>query len=201
MNVDLPPSLDVMALPGITLFPDALLPLYIFEPRYREMLARALDSHRMFAVGHLQGGDDESEVHAVGGAGLVRACVTNADGTSHLILQGVSRVRFARWVGTNPCRHAAVEGLESTTSNPETAAELRDEILQLCQRMAKKNREFGRMADSLAEESRDLEAFSDLVSANTVADAVVRQRLMEELDVVGQLEIVAAYLTQLFKAA
>ena len=39
-----------MTLPNATLFPQALLPLYIFEPRYRQMLADALHSNRMFSV-------------------------------------------------------------------------------------------------------------------------------------------------------
>ena len=38
-----------MILPKATLFPSAPLPLYIFEPRYRQMLAHALDTQRMFA--------------------------------------------------------------------------------------------------------------------------------------------------------
>ena len=38
-SVQLPASMPVMALPGVTLFPNALLPLFIFEPRYQEMLA------------------------------------------------------------------------------------------------------------------------------------------------------------------
>ena len=39
-----------MTLPNATLFPQALLPLYIFEPRYRQMLADVLHTNRMFAV-------------------------------------------------------------------------------------------------------------------------------------------------------
>ena len=39
-----------MPLPGAVLFPYALLPLYIFEPRYRKMLEQALQLHRMFCV-------------------------------------------------------------------------------------------------------------------------------------------------------
>jgi Lon protease-like protein len=45
-----PDEVPVMPLPGAVLFPRALLPLYIFEPRYREMLDRALQDHRMFCV-------------------------------------------------------------------------------------------------------------------------------------------------------
>ena len=40
----LPSEVPVMTLPNATLFPQALLPLYIFEPRYRQMLADSLNS-------------------------------------------------------------------------------------------------------------------------------------------------------------
>ena len=49
-SISLPDQVPIMPLPGSVLFPHALLPLYIFEPRYREMLARRLDAHRMFSV-------------------------------------------------------------------------------------------------------------------------------------------------------
>ena len=41
-TVELPAAVPVMPLPGVLLFPNALLPLHIFEPRFREMLAHAL---------------------------------------------------------------------------------------------------------------------------------------------------------------
>ena len=53
--VELPAAVPVMPLPGVLLFPNALLPLHIFEPRFREMLARALDDNRMLCVA-LNGG-------------------------------------------------------------------------------------------------------------------------------------------------
>ena len=46
----LPQEVPVMTLPNATLFPQSLLPLYIFEPRYRRMLADSLDTNRMFSV-------------------------------------------------------------------------------------------------------------------------------------------------------
>ena len=49
-SVTLPEQLPVMPLPGAVLFPHALLPLHIFEPRYRKMLEHALQQHRMFCV-------------------------------------------------------------------------------------------------------------------------------------------------------
>src|SRR5439155_25640751 len=49
-SVILPKRVPVMPLPGAFLFPHALLPLCIFEPRYRKMLKHALAHHRMFCV-------------------------------------------------------------------------------------------------------------------------------------------------------
>src|SRR6476469_3803036 len=50
----LPEQVPVMPLPGAVLFPHALLPLYIFEARYQEMLKHALARHRMFAIATLK---------------------------------------------------------------------------------------------------------------------------------------------------
>lgn len=196
-EVEIPEFLDVMALPGIALFPGAFLPLYIFEPRYRKMLARALDGHRMFAVGQLPSNDDEAEVFPVGGAGLVRACVSNADGTSHLILQGVARVRFSAWSNIQACRHAKATVLESHNADGPGVDRLRTEIFGLCEKMGAKSQELRRMVEAFLERSHDPAEFADLVSATAVNDAAVRQRLMEELDVVNRLEILATYLARL----
>ena len=48
--MEIPNAVPVMTLPTATLFPQALLPLYIFEPRYRQMLTDTLKAGRMFSV-------------------------------------------------------------------------------------------------------------------------------------------------------
>src|SRR5919199_638169 len=92
----LPERAPVMPLPGALLFPHALLPIYIFEPRYREMLRFALSHDRMFCIALLRPGRNEwnnaDDFFDVAGIGLIRACVGRVDGTSNLILQGLQRV-------------------------------------------------------------------------------------------------------------
>ena len=83
-----------MTLPNATLFPQALLPLYIFEPRYRQMLADALHSNRMFSVAMQKPGSTRETPSPVAGLGLIRVSVGHRDGTSHLILQGLARVEL-----------------------------------------------------------------------------------------------------------
>jgi Lon protease-like protein len=120
----LPSDVPVMILPNATLFPQYLLPLYIFEPRYRRMLADALDYNRMFAVAMQKPGYSRETPLPVAGLGLIRVSVSHADGTSHLVLQGIARVQMMeavyykpyrvhriRPLETPPCDNAVVDGL------------------------------------------------------------------------------------------
>jgi len=186
-----------MVLPGAVLFPGAMLPLYIFEPRYRLMLARALEGDRIFAVGMPAGEDGGSGVFPVGGAGIVRACVANVNGTSNLVLQGFARVRFLDWSDTEPHPSATVEELSSVPGSASASTALRKEILTMLRKLAAKGGNFPEHFVSILEQPCPPGEFADTASACLVADPAVRQRLLEELDVARRLEIVAAYLTHL----
>jgi ATP-dependent Lon protease len=100
--MEIPNEAPVMTLPGVTLFPETLLPLHIFEPRYRRMLAAVLRSDRMFVVAMQKPGCARETPRAVAGLGFVRVCVAHDDGTSHLVLQGHSRVELTGMVSREP---------------------------------------------------------------------------------------------------
>src|SRR3989442_10752297 len=86
--MDLPNEVPVMTLPSATLFPQALLPLYIFEPRYRKMLADTLKTERMFSVAMQKPGRSRETPCIVAGLGLIRVSGDHHDGESHFIFQG-----------------------------------------------------------------------------------------------------------------
>jgi Lon protease-like protein len=100
--MEIPNEAPVMTLPGVTLFPETLLPLHIFEPRYRRMLAAVLRSRRMFVVAMQRPGGAGAMPAAVAGLGFVRVCVGHADGTSHLVMQGHSRVELIEMARQEP---------------------------------------------------------------------------------------------------
>jgi Lon protease-like protein len=108
----LPNEVPVMTLPNATLFPQALLPLYIFEPRYRQMLADALHSHRMFSVAMQKPGRMRETPSPVAGLGLIRVSVGHRDGTSHLVLQGLARVELKAAIRYKPYRIQRIRPLE-----------------------------------------------------------------------------------------
>lgn len=118
----LPDVLPLFPLRGVILLPGASLPLHIFEPRYRRMLADALAGHKL--IGMIQprlamqdGPDMAPEIDLdspplcdVGCAGRVVASEPLAEGRSLIVLRGVARFRLARELAvTTPYRQARVE--------------------------------------------------------------------------------------------
>src|SRR6059058_93533 len=116
-SITLPDQVPVMPLPGALLFPNALLPLHIFEPRYQDMLEHALREHRMFSVALIRPQRSQwktiDDFFHVAGLGLIRACVGRGDGTSNLILQGLQRVRFTGFEQEKPFPIARIDAVES----------------------------------------------------------------------------------------
>ena len=123
-ELEIPSEVPVMTLSGVVLFPQAIMPLHIFEPRYRQMLREVLAGDRIFAVAAL---DDASTTpglaepaHAVAGVGMIRACRTTADGRSNLILQGLARVELEH-ITAVPFRKARIHQRLSTPGGPRNA--------------------------------------------------------------------------------
>ncbi len=120
-----------MTLPSATLFPQALLPLYIFEPRYRRMLADTLQSHRMFSVAMQDPARSRERPCNIAGLGLIRVSVDHADGTSHLILQGLTRVQLVETVQTKPYRIEAIKPLPTPPADNVVIDALLAKVMEL----------------------------------------------------------------------
>lgn len=186
-STELPATLPVMVLPGVTLFPNALLPLHIFEKRYRLMLEETLGDCRMLAMA-MPRDEQEREVEPIAGAGLVRACIRNEDGTSNLILQGVSRVRFTGWEQTEPFRIARLEPLESREGDQENIESRVTQLHALCARFKEQGIELPSQFEAYLNQITNIGVITDLVASTLVADSRVRQMLLEEVEIPKRLE-------------
>jgi Lon protease-like protein len=127
----LPAEVPVMTLSGAILFPHAMLPLYIFEPRYRKMLAEALKSHRMFAIAMQKPNSTRETPAQVAGLGLIRAAVDQEDGTSHVILQGLCRLQLGKATKYRPYRVHQAKPLETTGNDTVAVDALTAKVLDL----------------------------------------------------------------------
>ena len=196
-----------MTLPNATLFPQALLPLYIFEPRYRQLLADALHSHRMFSVAMQKPGSTRETPSPVAGLGLIRVSVRHRDGTSHLILQGLARVGLEGTVRYKPYRVQRIRPLEAPPCDNVTVdaliAKVRELLVEridlgltfpfpvMSPGKSEENpappsvsaKEIMRYLDSLSDPAQAV----DLVSCAVLAGAAERQAMLETVDVEARL--------------
>lgn len=186
--IDLPVDTPVMTLPNTALFPQALLPLYIFEPRYRQMVADVLNGNRLFAVACLdplraEEPDQIEPPFTIAGLGVVRACHENPDGTSNLVLQGVARVRCRAVLSEEPYRRCAIDVLP--TAPGALVTELRRQRLALIHQLDELRTLGGPVSTDALRFLRSLrepETFLDVAAFTLCQDVMEKQRLLEELD-------------------
>lgn len=172
--------MPVMALSGVTLFPNALLPLFIFEPRYREMLAKVLAGDRIFAVGMVRPDTGEETIFPVAGAGLVRACVGQPDGTSQLILQGLGRVEFTSFDQTEPYLIGHARALATVVDDEDACHARRRELQEICTGLVSRGIELPETFIKAAGEMHDPAMLGDLFAQHLVRDPLAAQQILSE---------------------
>jgi Lon protease-like protein len=126
--------LPLFPLPTVVLFPNVFLPLHIFEPRYREMVADALANDRLIGMVLLRPGweahyDGRPAVYPIGCSGVITHVERLADGRYNIVLRGIERFRvlsedhdrsyrrgLVEWLRDEPLKrddHDAMHGLRS----------------------------------------------------------------------------------------
>ena len=203
----IPREVPVMTLPNATLFPQALLPLYIFEPRYRQMLADALHSNRMFSVAMQRPGTGRETPSPVAGLGLIRVSVGHRDGTSHLILQGLARVELEEAIRYKPYRVQRIRPLQTPPCDNVRVDALVAKVRELLEERINLGLPFpfpvmspgqtdGNQPPpsfspkeilSYLDSITDPEQAADLVSCAVLPGAVERQTILETVDVEARL--------------
>ncbi len=216
--MELPSEVPVMTLPRVNLFPKAMMPLYIFEPRYRHMLADVLATHRMFSVAMQKPGRSQERPHAVAGLGLVRVSVARKDGTSDLFLEGITRVELAETIQYRPYRVQRIYPLKSTGAQGNQIGGLMEKILDLVNKFLgnEKNaalhglKELWQSSEvhleglgpdisfkdalRLMTKLTDASQVADMICCTLLPDPLERQTILETLDVQSRLRYVIRFL-------
>jgi hypothetical protein len=116
----LPPTIPIFPLPNVVLFPQVFLPLHVFEPRYREMVADALAGDRIIGMVLLRPGwesdyEGRPPVYPVGCAGLISHAERLTDGRFNIVLRGLEKFRI---VDEDPGRSYRVAAVDSILEPP-----------------------------------------------------------------------------------
>jgi len=169
---------------AVVLFPGVPLPLHIFEPRYRQMLADIRAGNSLFGISYFDASVSDREAPLVGSVGCV-ARVTDAqafpDGRSNILTVGVIRYRIEAYIdGIAPYLMARVSYFEDDSDESEAVVENSREVAETFTRIARAvrtiNDERANLPDIADTEPQRL---SFLVAAAMEVDTEVKQELLE----------------------
>jgi ATP-dependent Lon protease len=207
-----------MTLPNAILFPGAMVPLHIFEPKYRTMLKDMLHSHRVFALAMRKGGSKKNEPESIAGVGFIRVAVTKPDSNSFLVLQGLARVALEQTVRSRPYRIHKIRPLVSPVLEPGAC----DRSVTRIKSLVKKRFDLGLLAgndtyvDGVSPEQiavlsqfavqssqhfldylnqlKDPGMIADLVGCSLLSSPVQRQAILETMDIPSRMQKVELFL-------
>lgn len=184
-------------LPNQVLFPRTILPLHIFEPRYREMVEDLLDRSGRLVLGNLRNesdacdaDDNSSEVYPIAGLGEILRHQRLDDGRFLIWLVGIGRVRIEEVASDRLYRQVRCECVdECDIPDDDEAAGLRERLCEAIRTRVKRGElpadklPIGRLADVLVQ----------CMSMTSKLSPVTTQELYGELSVVKRAEAALAH--------
>ncbi|HEX2657626.1 MAG TPA: LON peptidase substrate-binding domain-containing protein [Polyangia bacterium] len=195
--------LPMFPLPGVVLFPHAMLPLHIFEERYRKMTRDVLESHRHLAMAMLESPTDDAAhegpaarpaVRPVMGVGEVVMAHELPDGRFNLVVRGRARVELQEELTTvEPYRMIVAHvRADAAVTQPRELADADQSLRALVGRLADGIPEGGELLRQVVASQATPTELADVLAAALVVDVRKRQRLLETRDLVKRIERVTA---------
>jgi ATP-dependent Lon protease len=198
-DIEIPKEVPVMTLSNAVLFPQAMMPLFIFEPRYKEMLRDVLSNDRIFAIATLDERSEEAnnseKPYSIAGIGVVRACKKNPDGSSNLVLQGLARVEFESIVSEEPYRRARIRQILSEPGgSQDRIATIQSRLLSLLQTQRRLGAGIPKEVLQFLGNINEPENALDLAIYTLCSSATLKQELLETRGIVPRYEKFANFL-------
>jgi Lon protease-like protein len=185
--------LKVFPLPAVVLFPGTAVPLHVFEPRYRELVEAALASDRVFALAQVLPGQEGQlagtpTLEPMLCVGVIGPHERLEDGRFHLMLAGVARARVVRELPqVHAFREVEAELLEDGEVDRHYEEPVRQALLELLARLPL---ETGEGLAAVTARARG-GALADLVAASLLPDVARRFEVLNTVDGVARLRLVA----------
>jgi Lon protease-like protein len=195
--------LPIFPLPELTFFPHTLLPLHVFEARYRTMVMDCLARDKRMAVVGLKPGyepayEGKPAVYPVAGVGRIVQCERLATGRFNILLKGEGRVRIDRELPSDTLyRMVAGSLLGETGAERDGVGALAARVTGRCLGILRAvNRPTAEMEKALAGAAPG--TVCDRIASAIIPEAAARQALLEEMDVERRLSKLAEGLDDLY---
>jgi Lon protease-like protein len=196
-------QLPIFPLHRVQLFPRALLPLYVFEQRYRDLTAACLSRGGILAVASLRPGfradyHGRPPVRRVAGVGRIVAHRRNDDGTYNILLVGLGRVRIHEELPpAHAFREVRAELLHDRWPSAYEPAAGRQTLAALAQRLATLLPRGGSAMLGLTEIARTTGELTDVLAAALISEPRLRLRLLHTPNVAVRADIITDAMARL----
>ncbi len=136
-NLECPSWVPIFPLPNAVLLPRVVLPLHVFEARYRQMTEDALAGDRLIAIALLKPGFEaqyhtlDAEIHPDICVGRILREERLTDGRFNFLLQGITRAKVLNENKERPYRRARIAPVVPRELQPNTECEIRRNIRRL----------------------------------------------------------------------
>ena len=194
----------IFPLPDVTFFPHTLLPLHVFEGRYRALVIDALERDRRLAVVKLKPGYEAAyagtpEVHPVAGLGEIVSCERLATGRYNILLRGESRVRLEQELPSDTL-YRLVRARRLVDAEPAgDVVPALTRIRAACKTLLAALARPADLLDTALADGQPPGVIADRVAAAVLPDGATRKRLLETLDVAARITTVADAVEALVK--
>jgi Lon protease-like protein len=197
-------AVPLFPLPNVVLFPRAVLPLHIFEERYKAMTSDALDASGRIAMALFKPGWEKSyyhrpEIEPIVCLGEILTHERLADGKYNFLLQGIARAKIISEQTDKPYRTAT---LQKISEQPASELELADERARLARALHHGYSGVAGAAQFLQMLSSPMGTpmVTDLIAFHLLEDPTLKQDLLAETNVWQRVRRVAEAL-EAFKPA
>jgi|TARA_B110000037_G_scaffold221312_1_gene291832 ATP-dependent Lon protease len=198
LEVKIPDKVPAMILQQTVFFPQAILPLHIFEPRYRQMLSDVLSSNQLFIVAcqdETRGTSKDEIPCRVATIGVIRASEIAPNGTSNLVLQGLQRVKVKDVVSHDPYPLLQVEPLLTPEiTQPDFLASSKANIGKILAHEPSLTNEVPTEFMSFLEQLEEYETYIDLLVFAACSKADLKQKLLSTASVEERYLTLLTYL-------
>lgn len=190
-------SFDLPLFPlNVVLFPGMVLPLHIFEPRYRLMIRRCLEQGSLFGVVLVQPDSLQGEEHPyqVGTLARIMTAERLDDGRFNLLTEGEKRFRILEERRDQPFLTAVVEAFGDAQSEPEALEKLQRKAADLFRRYIRVMLAVAGREQLRLDLPGDAEGLSYLIGYCLDLSDAEKQELLELTSTTGRLELEIAFL-------
>lgn len=194
-------DIPIFPLPNVTLFPKTLLPLHVFEPRYRKMIANCLAGDRMLGVALLREGWQKNyfgnpPLHKTFGVGKIVDYEELDNNCYNIMVEGLYRARLITEYETEHFRTGRVSVLQDgpIDHRRKEVAPLYKEMTELSRNLTDLMPEFRETIHNACDTHPHPAVTADLLAASVVIDSYDRQSILEEPDPIRRMKLVLVQL-------